>query len=278
MSDFRALKGFMDKVCEAGEPFGETRKNYFFQCIHLPNFKRLSMEVAESYHAAEEELVFNLDKLGDDNKKTRYLREAKAILFESLDLANFLQHNSRLMLQALTDSEEVGQGSIEERAFLQMAFTVNLHWKDDLGQDPAFPTLPFDSRERIALYQIVGTGAYEAWEALNKEVDRQLRLVDAPALTSNTAKAADGTVEANHKRKSPLPTPSEIKLAAGAFNLNSFISRVSLKPSTLSVIDRALMIMGAIKKVSDGTFESIEENGIGVPFMAVYRKLVDLNK
>ena len=171
MSDFRALKGFMDKVCEAGEPFGETRKSYFFKCIHLPTFKQLGIEVGGSYHAAEAELVVNLDKLGDDKKKMRYLREAKAILSEPLDLANFLQLYGQLMLQSLTESEEMGQGSIEERAFLQMAFAVNLHWKDDLRHDPAFPTLPFSSRGRIALCQIVGTGAYEAWEALNNEVD-----------------------------------------------------------------------------------------------------------
>lgn len=279
MSDFRALKGFMNKVYEAGQPFAETRKNYFFDCIYLPNFQRLSLEVADAFHAAEEELVVSINKLGDDDeKKKQYLHEVTAILSESIDFTKFLQVNCHLMLQVLVRSEDVGQGPLQERAFLQMVFAVNLHWMDDLRHEPAFPTLPISSRERIALYQIVGTGAYEAWEALNDEVARQLRQVDSTPFNSTTTPDVVKHNGTNLKQKKPVPTPTEIKLSAVDFNLSSFLSIVSLKPSMLLVINRALVVMGAVKEVSKGTFESIEKDGNGIPFMAVYRKLVDLKE
>lgn len=258
MSDFRALKGFMDKVYEAGQPFVETRKNYFSDCIHLPNFKRLSLEVAKASHAAEEELVVSIAKLGyDDGKKKQYLHEVTNILLESVDFTKLLQVNCHLMLQVLMRSEDIGKGPIWERAFLQMVSVVDLHWKEDLWHADDFPTLPISSRERFALYQIVGTGAYEGWQELNDEVDRQLRLVQGNSATL--------VHDERHADES-------------TFNLKKFMDSVKIEAEIVNIFDEVLEEMKVVAKDSAGAYETIVLDSKGNAFIEVYRLLIAFKK
>lgn len=277
MSDFSALKRLINISLVAARPYFQTSREYFFAIMEEETYKGLILEVEQACDAASEELATHVRQfLGNEEKLIRYLHEAKALFNVSAEFTKLIQVESSRMLELLVESDEAEEYSIPDMAYMQMAMAIKLHSDNVVSKKINFLPIPLATKKHIALNHIVGTGTYDAWQSLNEEIDRQLRLVDSSEFNRFSSWGPDKPN--SEKNKEQRLTPSAIKLAAGVFNIGLFLSKVSLDHYMLTVIDSVLMTMGAVKQVSDDTFESIEEEGIGIPFMAVYRKLVEMNK